>query len=259
VAAIHAGTRPKQEIVMSIRNRSQSKTSAFARIIAVTIALGASACVRVAPASEAAMLVPPPAADEPASGATSETALLAGGCFWGVQGVFQHVKGVNRAISGYTGGNAETAHYEDVGLGTTGHAESVQITFDPREISYGEILRIYFSVAHDPTQKNRQGPDTGTQYRSAIFPLNATQQQVAQKYVAQLDASKTFPSALATTIEPGKTFYRAEDYHQDFLAHNPTYGYIVVNDLPKIDNLHRLFPDLYRTQPVLSPVSVSVR
>ena len=240
-------------------NRPGSGTRVFARLIAVAIAVGASACGRLAPASEVAVLVPPPAADEPASGATSETTVLAGGCFWGVQGVFQHVKGVSRAISGYTGGNADSAHYEDVGLGTTGHAESVQVTFDPREISYGEILRVYFSVAHDPTQKNRQGPDSGTQYRSAIFPVNEAQQQVAQKYIAQLDASKTFASPLATTIEPGKTFYRAEDYHQDFLANNPTYGYIVVNDLPKIDNLHRLFPDLYRAQPVLSPVAVSVR
>jgi peptide-methionine (S)-S-oxide reductase len=245
-------------MMSSSRNRSESNPRVFARLIAVAIALGATA-YGFAPASEPATLVPPPAADEPASSATSETAVLAGGCFWGVQGVFQHVKGVNRAISGYTGGNADTAHYEDVGLGTTGHAESVQVTFDPREISYGEILRIYFSVAHDPTQKNRQGPDTGTQYRSAIFPLNAEQQKVAQQYVAQLDASKTFANPLATTIEPGKTFYRAEDYHQDFLAHNPTYGYIVVNDLPKIDNLHRLFPDVYRTQPVLSPIPVSVR
>jgi peptide-methionine (S)-S-oxide reductase len=203
---------------------------------------------------------PNPLKDEPrVPVAGRATAVLAGGCFWGVQGVFQHVKGVTRAVSGYTGGNADSAHYEDVGMGTTGHAESVQVTFDPREISYGEILRIYFSVAHDPTEMNRQGPDTGTQYRSAIFPQDASQQKVAQQYVAQLDTAKTFGEPLATTIEPGKTFYRAEDYHQDFLAHNPTYGYIVVNDLPKIDNLHRLFPDRYRSEPVLNPVAVTVR
>ena len=240
-------------------NRSGSGTHLLTRAIALSIAFAAAACGRVAPAGETAMLVPPPTVNEPASAAASETAVLAGGCFWGVQGVFQHVKGVSRAVSGYTGGNADTAHYEDVGMGTTGHAESVQVTFDPREISYGEILRIYFSVAHDPTQMNRQGPDTGTQYRSTIFPLDASQQKVAQQYVAQLDAAKTFGEPLATTIEPGKTFYRAEDYHQDFLAHNPTYGYIVVNDLPKIDNLHRLFPDRYRSEPVLNPVAVTVR
>jgi peptide-methionine (S)-S-oxide reductase len=240
-------------------NRSGSGTHVLTRVIALSIAVAAVACGRVAPAGETATLVPPPTLNEPASAAMSETAVLAGGCFWGVQGVFQHVKGVTRAVSGYTGGNADTAHYEDVGMGTTGHAESVQVTFDPREISYGEILRIYFSVAHDPTQMNRQGPDTGTQYRSTIFPLDASQQKVAQQYVAQLDAAKTFGEPLATTIEPGKTFYRAEDYHQDFLAHNPTYGYIVVNDLPKIDNLHRLFPDRYRSEPVLNPVAVTVR
>ncbi|HVV96954.1 MAG TPA: peptide-methionine (S)-S-oxide reductase MsrA [Rhodanobacteraceae bacterium] len=205
------------------------------------------------------MRVPPPQIDEAASTArTSETAVLAGGCFWGVQGVFEHVEGVKSAISGYTGGAASTAHYEDVGLGTTGHAESVQVTFDPRAISYGEILRIYFSVAHDPTEKNRQGPDVGTQYRSAIFPLDESQKNIAEKYVAQLDAAQTFGKPLATTIEPGKTFHRAEDYHQDFLVRNPTYPYIVINDAPKIERLKRLFPDRFREQPVLTPTSVAV-
>src|SRR4051812_41774630 len=187
-----------------------------ARVLAAALMLGAAACGRIG-AVEPATLVPPPAADEQKSSVTSEKAVLAGGCFWGVQGVFQHVKGVSQAISGYTGGDAGGAHYEKAGEGNTGHAENVEGTVDPRVISYGEILRIYFSVAHDPTQKNRQGPDTGTQYRSAIFPMDDAQKRVAEQYVAQLDQSGTFARPLATTIEPGKTFYRAEDYHQDFL------------------------------------------
>jgi peptide-methionine (S)-S-oxide reductase len=225
--------------------------------IAIALALCLCACARTG-AEEPSTRVPPPQTDEASTGRTSETAVLAGGCFWGVQGVFEHVAGVKSAISGYTGGAASTAHYEDVGLGTTGHAESVQVTFDPAVISYGEILRIYFSVAHDPTEKNRQGPDVGTQYRSAIFPLNESQKNVAEKYVAQLDTSGTFGRPLATTIEPGKTFHRAEDYHQDFLVRNPTYPYIVINDAPKIEHLKRLFPDRFREQPVLTPTSVAV-
>jgi peptide-methionine (S)-S-oxide reductase len=201
--------------------------------------------------AESAVMVPAPAGDEPVSGAETETTVLAGGCFWGIQGVFEHVKGVTRAVSGYTGGASSSARYEDVGLGSTGHAESVQITFDPKQVSYGQLLQIYFSVAHDPTQLNRQGPDRGTQYRSAIFPVNETQQKVAAAYIAQLDKSQIFASAIMTTVEPGKTFFSAEAYHQDFLANNPGYAYIVVNDLPKIANLKRLFPDRYREQPVL--------
>jgi len=234
-----------------LRNRSSIALAAL-------LALAATACNRIAPAAESAVLVPPPAVDEPAAGSGAETAVLAGGCFWGVQGVFQHVKGVKSAISGYTGGSAGDAHYEDVGSGTTGHAESVQVAFDPKVVSYGEILRIYFSVAHDPTEKNRQGPDVGTQYRSAIFPRDAAQQKVAQEYIAQLNAANVFARPIATTIEPGKTFYRAEDYHQDFLVHNPTYGYIVYNDLPKVENLKRLFADRYASEPVLTPSSVAV-
>jgi len=226
--------------------------------LAALLALAATACNRIAPAAETATLVPPPAVDAPAPAAGTETAVLAGGCFWGVQGVFQHVKGVKSAISGYTGGGADAAHYEDVGSGATGHAESVQVTFDPKVVSYGEILRIYFSVAHDPTEKNRQGPDVGTQYRSAIFPRDDAQRNVAQQYIAQLDASHVFARPIATTVEPGKTFYRAEDYHQDFLVHNPTYPYIVVNDLPKVENLKRLFADRYANEPALTPSSVAV-
>jgi peptide-methionine (S)-S-oxide reductase len=202
--------------------------------------------------AEEARLVPPPAVDEnAASGAASETAVLAGGCFWGVQGVFQHVKGVTSAVSGYAGGNAQTAQYETVSGGGTGHAESVKITYDPHRISYGRILQIYFSVAHDPTQLNRQGPDTGTQYRSAIFPADAEQARVAKAYVDQLNQAGVFDAAIVTKIEPGRSFYPAEDYHQDYLTLHPTSPYIAINDLPKIEALQRLFPDSYRTDPVL--------
>jgi peptide-methionine (S)-S-oxide reductase len=202
-------------------------------------------------AAETARPIPPAVLDEPASPqATSEVAVLAGGCFWGVQGVFQHVEGVTSAISGYAGGGADTAHYEMVGTNITGHAESVRITFDPRHVSYGRILQIYFSVAHDPTELNRQGPDVGTQYRSAIFPTNSEQTRIAEAYMAQLNQAHVFDAAIVTTIEPGRDFYPAEDYHQDFLTRNPHYPYIVVNDLPKIENLKRLFPGLYRATPV---------
>ncbi len=195
--------------------------------------------------------IPAPAQDETASDTKSEVAVLAGGCFWGVQGVFQHVNGVANAVSGYAGGEAKTAQYEMVGSGATGHAESVKITFDPRKISYGRILQIYFSVAHDPTELNRQGPDRGTQYRSAIFPVNDEQAKIAKAYIGQLDQAKLFDATIATKIEPGHAFYPAEDYHQDFLTLNPTYPYIVYNDLPKIANLKRILPDLYREDPVL--------
>ena len=202
-------------------------------------------------AAEQAHVVPPPAADERAAQSGAEVAVLAGGCFWGVQGVFQHVKGVSSAVSGYDGGDKSTAHYDMTSRGDTGHAESVRVTFDPGEISYGRILQIYFSVAHDPTELNRQGPDQGTQYRSAIFPANDEQASVAKAYIAQLNQAHVFDAAIVTKIEPGRTFYPAEDYHQDFLARNPTYPYIVYNDLPKLENLKRLFPDVYRAEPVL--------
>jgi peptide-methionine (S)-S-oxide reductase len=189
--------------------------------------------------------------DEPASTRSSEVAVLAGGCFWGVQGVYQHVKGVTGAVSGYAGGEANTAEYERVSGGRTGHAESVQITFDPRAITYGKLLQVFFSVVHDPTQLNRQGPDTGTQYRSAIFPATAEQANVAQAYLDQLGQARVFGAAMVTKVEPGRAFYRAEAYHQDFLELNPTYPYIVFNDIPKVQDLKRLFPDLYRAKPVL--------
>src|SRR5579871_4309336 len=232
----------------------------------IAIALGAPALVflaamfagSVAPAEEfhaipAPVIDPAPAADAPAL----ETAVLAGGCFWGVQGVFQHVNGVTNAVSGYAGGEEKTAHYDIVSMGRTGHAESVRVTFDPRKISYGRILQIYFSVAHDPTQLNRQGPDVGTQYRSAIFPTNGAQAYIAKAYIAQLNQARVFNAAIVTKIEPDRPFYAAEDYHQDFMTKHPFHPYIVYNDLPKIDDLKRLFPETYHAEPAL--VSAAAR
>jgi len=195
--------------------------------------------------------VPPPTLGEPSAHAQTEVAVLAGGCFWGVQGVYQHVTGVIQAVSGYAGGSAATAEYEMVSSGTTGHAESVQITFDPEQIGYGQLLQIYFSVAHDPTQLNRQGPDFGTQYRSAIFPTSTEQARVAQAYIDQLEHAGVFKTPIVTRIEPDQTFYPAEDYHQDYLTRNPTSPYIMINDLPKIENLKRTQPDIFRATPVL--------
>jgi peptide-methionine (S)-S-oxide reductase len=235
----------------SLSKRAAALIRTLFAVVAVLLSVGAALTISQSSADEGRE-IPAPAADEPApQGATSEVAVLAGGCFWGVQGVFQHVKGVTSAVSGYAGGDADTAHYEIVGSGDTGHAESVQVTFDPRAISYGRILQIYFSVAHDPTQLNYQGPDTGTQYRSTIFPTSAAQAQVAKAYIDQLNRAHVFDAAIVTTIEPGKPFYPAEDYHQDFLTLNPGYPYIAINDLPKIDDLKRVFPDLYRPAPVL--------
>ena len=222
-------------------------------LIFTALLLASSFALRILPlAAESARSIPPPVLDEPASPqATSEVAVLAGGCFWGVQGLFQHVEGVTSAVSGYAGGGADTAHYEMVGTNTTGHAESVRVTFDRLRISYGRILQIYFSVAHDPTELNRQGPDVGTQYRSAIFPTNSEQTHLAEAYIAQLNQAHVFDAPVVTKIEAGRDFYPAEDYHQNFLTRNPRYPYIVINDLPKIENLKRLFPDLYRATPVL--------
>ena len=202
---------------------------------------------------ETATPLPSPALDaaKPGAGRT-QTAVLAGGCFWGVQGVFQHTKGVKRVLSGYSGGQASTAQYRLVGTGETGHAESVEIVFDPEVISYGRILQIFFSVAHDPTQLNRQGPDVGSQYRSAIFYADAEQQRVARAYIAQLDAAHLFKRPIVTRVDPLQDFYPAEEYHQDFLTRHPDHPYILVNDLPKIDDLKRLFPNAYRQAPVLT-------
>ena len=182
--------------------------------------------------------------------AAEETAVFAGGCFWGVQAVFQRVRGVTRAVSGYAGGSGGTAQYDLVSRGTTGHAESVEIRFDPRQLSYGEILQVYFSVVHDPTQLNRQGPDVGPQYRSSIFYADDAQKRIAEAYIAQLGRAKVFPSAIVTRVDPLRAFYPAEAYHQDFLLRNPTYPYIVVHDLPKLHNLKKVFPARYNEQPV---------
>lgn len=205
--------------------------------------------------AQRASALPAPALDEPAGSARSETAIFAGGCFWGVQGVFQHVRGVTSAVSGYAGGAAESAHYDIVSSGDTGHAESVQVVFDPSRVSYGALLRIFFSVVHDPTELNRQGPDAGTQYRSAIFPASPAQARVAKAYIAQLTAAHAFQEPIVTRIEADTGFYPAEAYHQNFLAEHPANPYIVINDLPKIAALKRVFPSLYRESPVLVSLS----
>ncbi|TPL55057.1 peptide-methionine (S)-S-oxide reductase MsrA [Mesorhizobium sp. B2-4-4] len=232
-----------------IKNRSSGFVRGALAALALAVA-GAAFWLTPAVSAEDAVVIPPPALDEKAAGG-SETAVFAGGCFWGVQGVFQHVKGVTKAVSGYTGGAKDDAVYETVGTGRTGHAESVEITYDPSKVTYGQLLQVYFSVAHNPTQLNYQGPDSGTQYRSTIFAENDAQKKIAQSYIAQLDKAKLFSKPIVTTIETGKTFYPAEEYHQDFLTLNPTYPYIVYNDLPKVANLKTLFPKLYSDKPVL--------
>lgn len=203
-------------------------------------------------AASSAPTVPAPATDLAARATpTLQTAVFAGGCFWGVQGVFQHVAGVQSAVSGYAGGSAETATYPRVGSGRTGHAESVRIVFDPKVITYGQLLQIHFSVAHDPTQRDRQGPDVGPQYRSTIFPVDAEQARIARSYIEQLTRANTFGKPLATTVEADKPFFPAESYHQDFMTANPRHPYIVMHDLPKLAQLKRLFPAAYRAEPVL--------
>src|SRR5579872_2250897 len=190
--------------------------------------------------------IPPLATDVPLAGQPGkETAVFAGGCFWGVQSVFERVRGVLSTTAGYSGGSGKTATYRQVGTETTGHAESVQVVYDPSKITYGQLLRIYFSVAHDPTQLNRQGPDVGTSYRSAIFYANPDQKRIAEAYIAQLDAAKIFSGQIVTQVAPLKAFYRAEDYHQDYAYHNPDNPYIQVCDLPKISALKKQFPELF--------------
>ena len=202
--------------------------------------------------AEAPVIIAPPAVDNPKAAGPTQTAVLAGGCFWGVQGVFEHVRGVKKVVAGYAGGDRSTAQYETVSSGGTGHAESVKITFDPAAISYGQILQIAFSVVHDPTQLNRQGPDVGTQYRSAIFYADDNQKRIAQAYISQLDQAHAFARPIATRVDPLTGFYAAEDYHQDYLIHNPTQPYIAIYDIPKIENFRRTFPELYSGSPVLA-------
>jgi peptide-methionine (S)-S-oxide reductase len=218
-------------------NSARFATAVLALLIAVT------SCNARAGASAA---VPAPALDAPrASSASQQTAVIAGGCFWGIQAVFQHVKGVISATSGYSGGAAKTAQYEVVSTGETGHAESVQIVFDPSQITYGQLLRIFFSVAHDPTELNRQDPDEGTQYRSVIFYSGDEQKRIAEAYIAQLDQAKVFKHKIVTQVVPLQAFYQAEAYHQNYAALHPNQPYIFFNDAPKVENLRKEFPDLY--------------
>jgi len=212
-----------------------------ALIIAMTLALGACSAVGAVSGP-----VPAPRVDAPrATSPGKATAVVSGGCFWGIQAVYQHVRGVTRATSGYAGGTAETAHYEIVSSGMTNHAESVEITFDPSVVTYGQLLHVFFSVAHDPTEVNRQGPDDGRQYRSAIFVTDAEQEKIAKAYIAQIDEAKVFNRRVATEVVPLKGFYAAEDYHQDYATKNPGDPYIMINDAPKVRNLKKVFQDLY--------------
>lgn len=228
--------------------RFSTRGMLYGAAFVATFALGATMLAR---AAEPAVVIPPAALDTASpAGDGLQTIVLAGGCFWGVQGVFEHTKGVVHAVSGYAGGSKETAHYEMVGTERTGHAESVQITYDPKQISYQKILQIYFSVAHNPTELNYQGPDSGPSYRSAIFYANDGQKRIAEAYIAQLDKAHVFPARIVTKLEAFTGFYPAENYHQDFLVVHPDYPYIVFNDLPKVENLKRLFPDYYRDTPV---------
>jgi peptide-methionine (S)-S-oxide reductase len=226
----------------------------------VTLAAGVCALLLVAGASATALPLPQPAVDTPASATTGlDKAVFAGGCFWGIQAVFAHVDGVTRSISGYAGGSAATARYPIVSTGTTGHAESVEVTFDPRTVSYGELLRIFFSVALDPTERDRQGPDVGSQYRSVLFYRGEAQKRVAEAYLRQLTAAHAFSRPIVTEVVPLPAFYPAEAYHQDYLARHPTQPYIVYNDLPKLAALREHFADRYVERPSASVAGGNLR
>ena len=217
--------------------------------VAVIVAISVGLCASVPPAALAAggaVVIPAPVLDNPKVSASVQTAVIAGGCFWGVQGVYQHIRGVQKAVSGYSGGAKAMAHYDAVSRGRTGHAEAVEITFDPRELSYGDILQIYFSVVHDPTQLDRQGSDVGPQYRSHIFYVDETQRRIAQAYIAQLDKARVFGRAIVTRVDPLSTFYPAEAYHQDYARKHPNQPYIVINDRPKVAALKRQYPSLFK-------------
>ena len=225
-------------------------TSGFLKSATAAALLAVAVYVSPLRASDEPVVIPAPAVD--AQGASSiQTAVHAGGCFWGVQGVFQHTAGVVSAVSGYAGGDKSTANYNSIGSGTTGHAEAVEIKFDPSKISYGKLLQIFFSVVHDPTQLNRQGPDTGSQYRSAIFTTNEEQKNVADAYVAQLNAAKVYPKPIVTKISALPAFYPAEAYHQDYLTLHPNQPYIAFNDIPKVNNLKKIFAANYVQKPTL--------
>jgi peptide-methionine (S)-S-oxide reductase len=224
----------------------ESVMSCFSRMFALLLLLSLGGAIACNAGDKAMTAVPNPVVDAPmATSKGEQTAVVAGGCFWGIQAVFQHVKGVISATSGYSGGAAKTAEYELVSTGDTGHAESVRITYDPSQITYGQLLRVFFSVAHDPTELNRQGPDSGTQYRSVIFYGNDEQKRIAEAYIAQLDKSHVFPRPIVTQVVPLKAFYPAEAYHQDYAANHPNNPYIVYNDAPKVAHLHQEFPELY--------------
>jgi len=226
----------------------------FSRLALGAAAFGALAisafAIMPSLAAEDAVVISAPAMDAKAADGI-QTVVVAGGCFWGVQGVFQHTAGIVNAVSGYAGGSKATASYETVSTGTTGHAESVEIKYDPKKISYGKILQIFFSVAHDPTQLNRQGPDSGTQYRSAIFTTSDEQQKVADAYIAQLNAAKVYKKPIVTKVGPLQGFFPAEAYHQDYLTLHPSQPYIAYNDIPKVENLKKLFADNYQDKPTL--------
>ncbi len=221
-------------------------------LLSAVIFLIVATMVACSAATASATAIPDPALDAPLASSTSskghQIAVLAGGCFWGVEAVFEHVKGVSDVRSGYSGGSPATAQYEKVGTGKTGHAESVRITYDPSQISYGQLLKVFFAVAHDPTELNRQGPDTGTQYRSAIFYSNEEQKRIAQAYIEQLNRAKVFARPIVTQVTVLKSFHEAEAYHQDYLVHHPDEPYIVINDLPKVENLRKQLPGLYRAK-----------
>ena len=246
-AALRGARVKETEMPRPIPSRALAslRRAAAAALFAALAAPGCS----LADAGERAAPIAAAAFDLPKAAGPTQTAVLSGGCFWGIEAVFEHVRGVRRVTSGYAGGAAETAQYEVVSGGDTGHAESVQIEFDPQQVSYGELLRIFFSVAHDPTQRDRQGPDVGSQYRSEIFYADDGQKDVATRYIAQLEAAKAFPRPIATRVDPLRGFYPAEAEHQDFIARHPSYPYVVVNDLPKLRNLERAFPDAYRESP----------
>jgi peptide-methionine (S)-S-oxide reductase len=216
-------------------------------LLAIPVALVLLGAKLLSGGASVATPVPDPLLDAPrAAGSAEQTAVFAGGCFWGVEAVFEHLKGVKSAVSGYAGGSVASPDYETVSTGTTGHAESVRVVFDPAVVTYGDLLKVFFSVAHDPTQKNRQGPDVGTQYRSAIFYVTAEQKSIAEGYIKQLADSKTFARPIVTEVSRLKEFYPAESYHQDYLAHHPDQPYIVINDQPKVRNLQKQFPELWR-------------
>jgi peptide-methionine (S)-S-oxide reductase len=226
----------------------------FRRILSQTLPFtaalmlaGVTACTPASAASDG-MKLPAPAVDAVAPAHNEATAVFAGGCFWGIEAVFEHVKGVHKVVAGYSGGSADTASYEQVSTGDTGHAESVRVQFDPKQVSYGTLLQVFFSVALDPTELNRQGPDTGTQYRSAIFYGNDEQKRIATNYIAQLTAAKAFPAPIVTQVVPLKAFYPAEAYHQHYFSEHPSNPYIVINDAPKVAHLQQLFPALYQPE-----------